>query len=71
MCIKHNSNKYFFTTRMSGLGKYVPTVDQIARDTLTQISYKYWSKPDESSELEPFDPVLINDIYTNELLNTK
>ena len=56
---------------MSGLGKYVPTVDQIARDTLTQISYKYWSKPDESSELEPFDPVLINDIYTNELLNTK
>ena len=49
----------------------IPTVDQIAKDTLTQISYRYWSKADETSKLEEYDPNLINDIYLNELINTK
>lgn len=49
----------------------IPTVDQIAKDTLTQISHRYWSKLDDSSQLEPFDAKLIDDIYINELVNTK
>ena len=49
----------------------IPTVDQIEKDTLTQISYRYWSKADENSQLEKYDPNLINDIYLNELINTK
>ena len=49
----------------------IPTVDQIAKDTLTQISYRYWSKSDETSQLEAYDSNLINDIYLNELVNTK
>lgn len=48
-----------------------PTVDQIAKDTLTQISHKYWFKSDDNSMLEAFDANLINDIYVNELVNTK
>jgi hypothetical protein len=52
-------------------GAYVPTVDQIAKDTLTQISYKYWSQLDENTPLEPYDSNLIVDIYKNELLGSK
>jgi hypothetical protein len=52
-------------------GAYVPTVDQIAKDTITQIAYKYWSQVDESTTLEPFDSNLIVDIYKNELLGSK
>ena len=56
---------------MSYAGKYSLTVDQIAKDALTQISYKYWSQIDESRPLEPYDPNLIEDIYVNELVNSK
>jgi hypothetical protein len=52
-------------------GVHVPTVDQIAKDTLTQISYKYWSQVDESAPLQPYDPQLIVDIYKNELVASK
>lgn len=55
---------------MTGKG-FTPTVDQIANDTLTQISNQYWSPSDETVTLKPFDPVLIEDIYTNELMKTK
>lgn len=47
------------------------TVDQITKDTITQISYRYWSPPDENQKLEPFEANLIEDIYTNELLNSR
>lgn len=47
------------------------TVDQIAKDTITQISYRYWFQADESKPLEAFDANLIEDIYTNELLNSR
>ena len=56
---------------MIGIGKFTPTVEQIAKDTLTQISHKYWSPPDESQAIEPFDPNLIEDIYKNELFGTR
>ena len=50
----------------------VLTVDQIAKDTLTQISYRYWSPQDEEGQkLEPFEANLIEDIYINELLNQR
>lgn len=49
----------------------IPTVDQIAKDTLTQISHRYWSKLDTSSQLEPYDANLIDDIYLNEIVKTK
>ena len=55
---------------MTGKG-FTPTVDQIANDTLTQISNQYWSPSDETITLKPFDPVLIEDIYKNELVKTK
>ena len=57
---------------MSSVGKYVSiTVDQIAKDTITQIASRYWSKQDDSATLEPFDSNLIEDIYSNELVKTK
>lgn len=49
----------------------VPTVDQIAKDSLTQISYRYWYQLDEAKPLESFDLNLIEDIYLNELVETK
>ncbi len=57
---------------MTGKG-FTPTVDQIANDTITQISSQYWAVSDNSTDtnLRPFDPVLIQDIYKNELLKTK
>lgn len=51
--------------------KIIPTVDQIARDTLTQISYRYWHQEEDGKALEPFEAKLIEDIYTNELLGSK
>lgn len=48
----------------------IPTVDQIARDAITQIAHRYWFDQDESKPLEPYDPKLIEDIYLNELLKT-
>ncbi len=57
---------------MSSVGKYVAiTVEQIAKDTITQIAARYWSKNDENSVLEAYDPNLIDDIYLNELVKTK
>ena len=56
---------------MVGVGKFTPTVEQISKDTLTQIAYKFWSKQDDSAELEKFDPNLVEDIYLNELVNTR
>ena len=55
---------------MPGQG-FTPTVDQIAKDTLTLISAQYWVQTDDSTALKPFDPVLIEDIYKNELVKTK
>lgn len=56
---------------MTGTG-FTPTVDQIANDTITQISTQYWAQSDDkSASLKPFDPVLIDDIYANELVKTK
>ena len=49
----------------------IPTVEIIAQDTVTQISYKYWSPVDENQPLEPFNPNLIVDIYQNELVKSK
>jgi hypothetical protein len=49
----------------------VPTVDQIEKDTITKISYKYWSQQDENVPLEAYDPNLIEDIYKNELAGSK
>ena len=56
---------------MSYAGKYSLTVDQIAKDALTQISFRYWSQIDETKPLEPYDPNLIEEIYTNERVNSK
>jgi hypothetical protein len=47
------------------------TVDQIAKDTLTQISLRYWSKPEGNSQLEAYDSNLIDEIYLNEIIKTK
>jgi len=62
------------TDTMTGKG-FTPTVDQIANDTITQISSQYWATLDTTStannNLRPFDPVLIQDIYKNELLKSK
>lgn len=50
----------------------VPTVEQIAKDTLTQISLRYWyHQDDDTTPLEAFDPQLIEDIYINELLKSR
>ncbi|RNA15940.1 intron-binding aquarius [Brachionus plicatilis] len=48
----------------------IPTVDQIAKDAITQIAHRFWSQQDATKPLEPFDPNLIEDIYLNELLKT-
>ena len=58
---------------MSEFVKSAPiTVDQIAKDRLTLISHRYWSLQDEAKQqLEPFDANLIEDIYSNELVNSK
>ena len=56
---------------MTSVGKYVPiTVEQIAKDTITQIASRYWLKQDSDSVLETYDPNLIEDIYSNELLKS-
>ena len=56
---------------MSGKG-FTPTVDQIANDTITQISTQYWNQGDQAATtLRPFDACLIEDIYKNELVKTK
>ena len=63
---------------MSSIGKYVPiTVEQIAKDTITQISSRFWSPHQQqqladteapgATALEPYTPQLIDDIYKNEL----
>ena len=56
---------------MIGIGKFTPTVEQIAKDTLTQISHKYWSPVEENPTVHPYDANLIEDIYKNELFGTK
>jgi hypothetical protein len=58
---------------MSEFAKSAPiTVEQIAKDRLTLISYRYWSMQDEAKQLlEPYDANLIEDIYSNELVNSK
>lgn len=52
-------------------GGLVPTLEQIASDALTQISYKYWFQVDDEHPLSPFDAKLVDDIYQNELVGSK
>jgi hypothetical protein len=43
---------------------FAPTVEEIVRDRLTQLSLQYWAgAPDQL----PFDPKIVEDIYTEEL----
>eukprot|EP01130_Rhizamoeba_saxonica_P016379 TRINITY_DN7564_c0_g1_i1.p1 TRINITY_DN7564_c0_g1~~TRINITY_DN7564_c0_g1_i1.p1 ORF type:complete len:1263 (-),score=293.44 TRINITY_DN7564_c0_g1_i1:334-4095(-) len=44
----------------------VPTVKDIIEDRITQIALKYWS-PSSQSDLLPFDPSIIDDLYTTEI----
>lgn len=46
-----------------------PTVDQINADHITELSNKYWAPYTESSLL-PFDPKVVEDIYTKEILGS-
>ncbi len=57
---------------MTSVGKYVSiTVEQIEKDTITQIASRYWLKQDNNVVLESYDANLIEDIYTNELVKSK
>jgi hypothetical protein len=57
---------------MTNIGKYVSiTVEQIANDTITQIASRYWLNQDKSALLETYDPKLIDDIYSNEIIKSK
>jgi hypothetical protein len=43
---------------------FAPTVEEIVRDRLTQLSLQYWAgAPDQL----PFDPEVVEDIFTQEL----
>ena len=50
--------------------KHALTVEQIARDTLTKISNKYWSQS-SNEQLAEYEAKLIDDIYLNEILGSK
>jgi hypothetical protein len=43
-----------------------PTVTEIISDHLTQLSLEYWA-PNSPKQLKPFDPQIIETIYTKEL----
>jgi len=48
------------------LGKklFTPTVEEIVRDRLTQLSLQYWAG---GADQKPFDPQVVEDIYAQEL----
>lgn len=48
-------------------GKAAPTVAQIKADKLTALANQYWSPHSVDSRL-PFDSIVIDDIYTNEII---
>jgi hypothetical protein len=54
------------------MSKYTPTVDQIAQDRITHLAHKYWLNLDASAtgKIE-FNSNLVDDIYSNELHNSK
>ncbi|XP_068993772.1 RNA helicase aquarius [Neodiprion pinetum] len=47
-----------------------PTVDQINADRITQLANKYWAPHTTNSHLQ-FDPVIIEDIYIQEICASK
>jgi hypothetical protein len=52
------------------MSNITPTVDQISQDRITHLANIYWLNVDPTKE-SVFNANLIEDIYTNELLNTK
>lgn len=48
----------------------VPTVDEIKVDRITQLAVDYWA-PHSKKPLKPFNPSIIELIYTQEIKGTK